>query len=386
MKSVQIVGLILFCISVPAIYAESVPIPAPPYIGATAYILKDVSSGKIISEHNADSQIEPASITKIMTAYVAFEEIAAGRLTLNEMAKISVKAWRNPGVKGWTQGSRMFAEVNSSVTISDLLRGLIIQSGNDAAIALAEHIAGSEEEFVKMMNASAGKLALRNTQYRNSTGWPTAGHYTSARDIALLSQALISDFPEMYGLYSEKSFTFNNISQSNRNSLLWKDESVDGIKTGHTSSAGYCLAASAERDGMRLLAVVMGAPSADTRTKYSQSLLNYGFRFYKTHQLFAANEALKTIRIWQGAEDDVGIGTGGNLFVTIPRGQYNNLRPVLNIRKTINAPVNRGDEVGVIDIFLGEKLIMQSSLIALSSIERGNIFQRITDRIVYLLQ
>ena len=386
MKLAQIITIILFNIFFSSALAEQVPIPAAPSIGAKAYILKDVDSGEVISEHHADAQIEPASITKIMTAYVVFEELATGRLSLDETAEISVKAWRNPGVSGWIKGSRMFAEVESKVSIADLLRGLIVQSGNDAAIALAEHVAGSEDAFVKLMNDAADSLGLQNTHYKNTTGWPVSGHYTSARDVALLSQALITNFPEMYGLYSEKSFTYNNISQSNRNRLLWKDESVDGIKTGHTRSAGYCLAASAQRGGMRLIAVVMGASSADRRIKYSQSLLNYGFRFYETHQLFVAGESLKTIRIWQGVEEQLGVGISKDMYVTIPRGQYNSLKPVLNIRKTVNAPVTEGDSIGSVEIFLDQKLIQQRSLHALNSIDRGNVFQRIIDKVIYLLQ
>ncbi len=376
-----LIGLTTFSLS-----AEPVPIPAPPAVGAKAYILKDFNSNKVIAEHNANSRIEPASITKIMTAYVVFQEIAIGRLSLDDTANISVKAWHNPGVSGWTKGSRMFAEVDSEVEVTDLLRGLIIQSGNDAAIALAERVAGSEKAFIELMNVTAQKLNLTNTQYKNATGWPTPGHYTSARDVALLSRALIKDFPDLYSLYSEKSFTYNNIAQSNRNTLLWKDETVDGIKTGYTSSAGYCLAASAERSGMRLISVVMGAPSTSARIKYSQGLLSYGFRYFQTHQLFSGSKALKKVRVWKGGEDFLGVGTVKDLYITIPRGQYNNLKPVMNIRKIINAPVKKGEMVGTVDIFLDEQIIKQKTLVALNSIERGNIFQRIADQITFLLQ
>jgi D-alanyl-D-alanine carboxypeptidase (penicillin-binding protein 5/6) len=362
------------------------PIPAPPALGARSYILQDFHSGKVLVEHNADERIEPASITKIMTAYVIFNEIESGRLSVEDKAVISVKAWRNPGVEGWINGSRMFAEVNSRVAVEDLLRGLIIQSGNDAAVALAEHIAGSEEAFAQMMNDAATALGLENTHYLNSTGWPVEGHYTSARDIARLSRALIRRFPERYKFYSEKGYTYNGITQANRNSLLWKDDSVDGIKTGYTESAGYCLAASAERDGMRLLSVVMGASGSDTRIKHSQSLLNYGFRFYETHSLFDGGAALQDVRIWKGKEDFLKLGVSDDVFVTIPRGQYRNLKPVLNVRKSIDAPVKQGEEVGRLNVFLNDQLIHDEALIALHTIERGNIFQQLKDQIIYLFQ
>jgi D-alanyl-D-alanine carboxypeptidase (penicillin-binding protein 5/6) len=366
--------------------AAAVPIPAPPALGARSYILLDFHSGKVLVEHNADQRIEPASITKIMTAYVIFNEIQSGRLSVEDKALISVKAWRNPGVKGWISGSRMFAEVNSRVAVADLLRGLIIQSGNDAAIALAEHIAGSEEAFVQLMNDAAISLGLKNTHYLNTTGWPVEGHYTSARDIAMLSRALIRKFPDMYQLYSEKRFTYNDISQANRNALLWKDESVDGIKTGHTETAGYCLAASAERNGMRLISIIMGAPGSDARIKYSQSLLNYGFRFYETHHLFAGGAPLKEVRIWKGDEDYLSLGMLEDAYITIPRGQYQHLKPVLNVRKTIDAPVVKGEEVGRLNVFHDEQLIMDEPLVALNSIDKGNIFQQFADRIIYLFQ
>ncbi|MBN1378285.1 MAG: D-alanyl-D-alanine carboxypeptidase [Gammaproteobacteria bacterium] len=366
--------------------ANTIPVPAPPALGAKAYILQDFHSGKVIVEHNADDRIEPASITKIMTAYVVFDEIQSGRLSLHDKATISVKAWRNPGVQGWTQSSRMFAEVNSKVAVSDLLRGLIIQSGNDAAIALAEHIAGSEQAFVQLMNDAATRLELKNTHYLNVTGWPMEGHYTSAHDIASLSRALIREFPEYYQLYSEKRFTYNNISQANRNAMLWKDESVDGIKTGHTEAAGYCLAASAERNGMRLISVVMGAPGSDARVKYSQSLLNYGFRFYETHHLFDGGVSLKEVRVWKGDENYLNLGVLEDLYITIPRGQYNFLKSILNIRKVIDAPVKKGDEVGQIEILLNDQPVREEPLVALNSIERGNFFQQLADQIVYLFR
>lgn len=360
--------------------------PAPPELAASAYILQDFHSGEIIAEKNADMRIEPASITKIMTAYVVFDAIRSGKLSLDDKALISEKAWRNPEFPGWFQGSRMFAEVNTKASIADLLRGLIIQSGNDAAVALAEHIGGTEAAFVDIMNAYAKKLGLSNTHYRNSTGWPVEGHYTTARDIATLTRALIGNFPELYKLFSEKRFTYNNISQSNRNTLLWKDDSVDGVKTGHTESAGYCLVSSAEHDGMRLVGVMMGTPDSDARVKYSQSLLNYGFGFFETDKLYAANDGLKDVRVWEGGADSVKVGLAKDLYVTIPRGEYDNLKSTVNIKRSIFAPVAQNEAVGQLVVELNGETIHEAPLIALSAVARGNIFQRVIDHIAYMFE
>lgn len=371
---------------VPATRAGSVPVPAPPELAASAYILQDFHSGEIIAEKNADMRIEPASITKIMTAYVVFDAIRSGKLSLDDKALISEKAWRNPEFPGWSQGSRMFADVNTQVSIANLLRGLIIQSGNDASVALAEHIGGTEAAFVDIMNAYAKKLGLDNTHYRNSTGWPVEGHYTTAHDIATLSRALIRDFPELYKLFSEKRFTYNNISQSNRNTLLWKDDSVDGVKTGHTESAGYCLVSSAERDGMRLVGVVMGTPDEDARIKYSQSLLNYGFGFFETDKLYAANDGLKDVRVWKGAAESVKVGLAHDLYVTIPRGEYDNLKSTVSIQRSVFAPVAQYEAVGQLVVELNGETIREAPLIALDAVERGNLFQRVIDHIAYMLE
>lgn len=362
------------------------PVPAPPELAASAYILQDFYSGEIIAEKNADMRVEPASITKIMTAYVVFDAIRSGRLSLDDQALISEKAWRNPEFPGWSQGSRMFADVNTKVKIADLLRGLIIQSGNDASVALAEHIGGTEAAFVDIMNAYAERLGLENTHYRNSTGWPVEGHYTTARDIATLSRALIRDFPELYQLFSEKRFTYNNISQSNRNTLLWKDASVDGVKTGHTQSAGYCLVASAERDGMRLVGAVMGTADDDARIKYAQSLLNYGFSFFETDKLFAANDGLKDVRVWKGGAESVKVGLADDLYVTIPRGEYDNLKSTVNIKRSVFAPVEQHEEVGQLVVELNGETIREAPLITLDAVGRGNIVRRVIDHIVYMFE
>lgn len=377
---------LLLLIIPPACPAANAPVPAAPAIVAKAYILLDFNSGSVIAEENADERLEPASVTKIMTAYVVFDAIHHGELAPGEMVRISKKAWRNPGVADWMKGSRMFAEVNSQVSVNDLLHGLVIQSGNDAAIALAEHLYGTEGGFVQKMNATAEKLGMRNTHFQNSTGWPAAEHYSSARDLATLARALIHDFPDMYKLFSEKQFTFNNITQANRNALLWKDDSVDGIKTGGTQSAGYCLAASAERDGMRLISVMLGAESPDARTKYSQQILNYGFRFYETYHLFDGGHALRDARVWKGDADNLQLGIRDDLYVTIPRGDYGNLKSIMNVRKSIFAPINTGEVMGYLDVYLGEKLLRRQDLIALQTVARGNFLQRLVDQIAYLLQ
>lgn len=378
---------VFFICFIPGVRAAgSVPVPAPPELAASAYILQDFYSGEIIAEKNADMRVEPASITKIMTAYVVFDAIRSGRLSLDDQALISEKAWRNPEFPGWSQGSRMFADVNTKVKIADLLRGLIIQSGNDASVALAEHIGGTEAAFVDIMNAYAERLGLENTHYRNSTGWPVEGHYTTARDIATLSRALIRDFPELYQLFSEKRFTYNNISQSNRNTLLWKDASVDGVKTGHTQSAGYCLVASAERDGMRLVGAVMGTADDDARIKYAQSLLNYGFSFFETDKLFAANDGLKDVRVWKGGAESVKVGLADDLYVTIPRGEYDNLKSTVNIKRSVFAPVEQHEEVGQLVVELNGETIREAPLITLDAVGRGNIVRRVIDHIVYMFE
>lgn len=378
---------VFFICFIPGVRAAgSVPVPAPPELAASAYILQDFYSGEIIAEKNADMRVEPASITKIMTAYVVFDAIRSGRLSLDDQALISEKAWRNPEFPGWSQGSRMFADVNTKVRIADLLRGLIIQSGNDASVALAEHIGGTEAAFVDIMNAYAERLGLENTHYRNSTGWPVEGHYTTARDIATLSRALIRDFPELYQLFSEKRFTYNNISQSNRNTLLWKDASVDGVKTGHTQSAGYCLVASAERDGMRLVGAVMGTADDDARIKYAQSLLNYGFSFFETDKLFAANDGLKDVRVWKGGAESVKVGLADDLYVTIPRGEYDNLKSTVNIKRSVFAPVEQHEEVGQLVVELNGETIREAPLITLDAVGRGNIVRRVIDHIVYMFE
>ena len=348
------------------------PMPAAPQIGARSYLMMDFDSGRVLVEHNPDERVEPASITKLMTSYVVFKELAEGNITLEETAAVSERAWR-------TGGSRMFIEPDMQVTVEDLVRGMIIQSGNDACVALAEHIAGSEEAFAGMMNHYAELLGLTQSHFMNSTGLPDPEHYTTAHDVALLSAALIRDFPEYYTWYSEKEFTFNSIRQHNRNTLLWRDPAIDGLKTGHTEAAGYCLAASAKRDGMRLISVVMGSASESSRASDSQTLLNYGFRFYETVQLYQAGQELAKGRVWKGLSDEVALGVEQELFVTIPRGRYEELDAQVEMQPELSAPMEKGAVVGQISVRLGDEMIANRDLITLSAVEEAGFFGRSWD-------
>ncbi len=356
--------------------AEPVPVPAPPQVAAKSYLLVDFDSGKVLAESNADKPVEPASITKLMTAYVVYKELEAGRLSLQDKVTVSEKAWR-------MGGSRMFLKLGSEVSVDELLNGLIIQSGNDASVALAEHIAGTEEAFADVMNQYALKLGMKDTYYRNSTGWPDKDHLTTARDIATLAAALIREFPEHYKRYSQKVYTYNNIKQYNRNKLLWRDKSVDGLKTGHTESAGYCLVSSAKRGDMRLISVVLGTKSEKARASISQSLLNYGFRFFETHKLYAAGEVLSHARVWKGAEESVALGLMQDLSVTIPRGSYKQLQALMDVDARLQAPVAKAEQLGVVRIMLGEDEVKRVPLVALNPVDRGNLLQIARD---YLLQ
>jgi D-alanyl-D-alanine carboxypeptidase (penicillin-binding protein 5/6) len=356
-----------------------IAIPPPPPIAATAYILQDYHTGKIIAENNADARLAPASLTKIMAVYVVFKELSNGHLHLDDNATISEKAWRSPG-------SRMFLELGNQVKVEDLLKGVIIQSGNDASVALAEHVAGDETTFADMMNQHAARLGMTNTHFKNSDGLPMEDHYTSARDLAILTTALIREFPDYYRWFSQKDFTFNKIVQQNRNMLLSRDESVDGVKTGFTDDAGYCLVASALREDMRLISVVMGARSANARANYNQSLLNYGFRFFESHRLYQGKAPLTEPRIWKGASKTIPLGLGEDLYVTIPRRQYNDLKAVITVDKKIIAPVKEGDKLGSVKVNLKNELIADKDLVALKSIDRGNIFQRLYDSVMIMIE
>ncbi|MES9870231.1 MAG: D-alanyl-D-alanine carboxypeptidase family protein [Sedimenticola sp.] len=365
----------LFCTSTLA----AAPVPAPPKIAASGHLLLDFDSGAVLAENNANEQLEPASLTKIMTAYVVLREITEGNIKLDEMVRVSKKAWRAPG-------SRMFIEVGKQISVEQLLKGMIIQSGNDSSIALAEHVAGSEETFAALMNEHAQRLGMLNTNFVNSTGLPDKNHYTTANDIAKVAAATIREFPDYYGWYAVREFTFNDIKQHNRNKLLWRDDSVDGIKTGHTEAAGYCLVASAKRNGMRLISVVMGTKSENARAKESQALLNYGFRFYETHRLYGAGEALTQVRIWKGASEQLRLGLKEDLVVTIPRRQYKNLKPGMTIPPKIMAPMRKGQEVGKVKVMLGDRVVAESPLVALEGVEEGGIWQTVKDSALLMFE
>ena len=372
------VALILFFYSL-VFVAQAVPVPSPPRLAAKSFLLVDFNSGRILAEKNINKKVEPASITKLMTAYVVYKELEAGRLSLDEKITVSKKAWR-------MKGSKMFIEVGKKITVEDLLKGLIIQSGNDATVALAEHIAGSETTFADLMNQYAQQLEMKDTNFVNSTGWPDKNHVTTAADLVKLASAMIREFPEHYKWYKQKEFTYNGIKQYNRNKLLWRDKSVDGFKTGHTESAGYCLVASAKRNDMRLISVVLGTKSEKARGDVSQSLLSYGFRFYESNKLYAAGEALNTARIWKGAAENINLGIEKDLFVTIPRGQYKKLNATIDVNSKIEAPVQKGQQMGVVSVKMAGEEIVSQPLVALQTVEEGSFWQRGRDQILQLFQ
>ncbi len=376
--AVRLSLLLLLWLAGVGAHAEAL-IPSPPKLAAKSYVLMDFNSGRFIVENKPDERMDPASLTKIMTAYVIFSELKNNNIQSDDQVYISEKAWR-------TEGSRMFVEVDKTVPLAELLKGLVIQSGNDASVALAEHVAGSEEAFASLMNKHAKRLGMNNTHFVNATGLPDKEHFTTAHDLALLAQALIRDFPEQYKLNSEKEYRYNGITQYNRNKLLWRDASVDGVKTGHTKAAGYCLVASAKRDGMRLISVVMNTTSEKARATESQKLLKYGFRFFSTHQLYEANKPLTKLPVWKGESDELPLGLTKPLYVTIPRGEYDNLKATMKVDETVVAPVAPGRELGTVNVVLDGKQIAQQPLISLKAVAEGGLFTRIRDSILMFFQ
>ena len=370
---------IVFHLFTASTLAAALPIPKPPATGAKSFIVQDFESGRVLAENNSDESVEPASITKLMTAFVIFNELQAGNIALSDMVTISEKAWRTPG-------SRMFVEVNKQVSVEDLLQGMIVQSGNDATVALAEHIAGSEETFAALMSRHAEEIGMTGSHFVNSTGLPDENHYMTAKDITLLATLLIKKHPEYYHWYSQKEFTFNDITQYNRNKLLWRDENVDGLKTGFTDSAGYCLVTSAKKDGMRLVTVVLGTESANARVDASQALLNYGFRFFETHKLYDAGTKLTTSRIWKGSTETVPLGLDQTLYVTIPRGQYKSLDASMSINDLIMAPVKEGQPLGMVQVKLSDEVVANQPLVSLQTVAEGSFWQRITDEALLYLE
>ena len=352
-------------------------IPAPPTINAKSYLLMDYHSGKILTESNMDERVEPASLTKLMTSYVVMSELKNGGIKESDEVLISKKAWK-------MGGSRMFVEVNKRVPLKELLLGMIVDSGNDATVALAEHTAGSEDSFVTLMNKYAEQLGMKHTHFANSTGWPNPEHYTTASDLAILTRALIKDFPDHYDLYKIKQFTYNHIPQFNRNRLLWLDDRVDGVKTGHTESAGFCLVASAKKDDMRLISVVVGTNSENARESESRKLLNYGFRFYETFKLHAALDPLTQIHVWKGEKQEVPLGLATSLYITTPRGKRNMIKAQMTVDSTIVAPIIKGHEYGHVDVKLGDEVIANRPLIALEDVPEGGFWRRTIDNIKLL--
>jgi len=367
LQSIALMMPLLFSLSVVA--KAPMFIPAPPEIAAKSYVLIDAVTGDIIIEKNADLPLPPASLTKIMTSYVAAHELSIGKLTLQDQVLISIKAWR----KG---GSKMYIREGQHVSFDDLLKGIIIQSGNDASIAVAEHIAGSEDAFAQLMNMHAQTLGMTNTHFANATGWPAEGHLTTAKDLSLLTRELINQFPDHYSLYREKSFTYNNIKQPNRNLLLWRDASVDGVKTGHTEEAGYCLVSSAEREGMRLIAVVMGTNSTEARASESLKLLNYGFRFYHTHTAYYPNQTIHESPIWMGQQESFTLGIDQEIKLTLPRGHEANLTAEVTLDPIIKAPIEQGDALGTLTLTLNNETILEKPLVALESVDKAGLFKR----------
>lgn len=367
-KFVLMLTLALFT----TVAAAQTPIPSAPSIGARSHLLMDFDSGRILSSENVDLELEPASITKLMTSYIVFDWLKTGSLKLEDEVTISEKAWR-------TEGSKMFIEVGKKIRLEDLLKGMIIQSGNDASVALAEHVAGSEETFADLMNQYADRLGMQNTYFRNATGLPADGHVTTASDLAKLATAMIRDHPDYYAWYADKEFTFNGIRQHNRNTLLWRDATVDGMKTGHTEAAGYCLVASAKRGNMRLISVVLGSDSEKTRADESQRLLNYGFRFFETHRLYDAGERIADSKVWQGAAESIDLAIADQLYITIPRGQYERLDAQLNILDPLIAPLEAGQVLGSLRVSLDGEVVAERELIATDSVPEGGFWHRLGD-------
>lgn len=348
--------------------------PTPPLLNAKAYILIDVNSGKVIAEKNSTSKLPPASLTKMMTLYVISSALRNEQIHLSDPVRISQDAWKSGG-------SRMFVKEGQQVSVEDLLKGIIVDSGNDACVAMAEHLGGSERGFIDIMNQQAKNLNMNDSHFTDSTGLPDPNHYTTANDLAILGRALINDFPQYYHWYKQKWFTFNGIRQPNRNRLLWRDSQVDGVKTGHTNEAGFCLVSSAKHDNMRLLAVVMGSPTETARADDSERLLNYGFRFFETHQLYKAGTPISELPLYKGTTNKITVGVSDDQYVTIPSGQYQRLSINTNVPKYLQAPLGKGDKIGELVVQFDNKVISKQPLYALQEAPKGGLFSRLKDSI-----
>jgi D-alanyl-D-alanine carboxypeptidase (penicillin-binding protein 5/6) len=366
----KLLALALLLTALPLFAAPpAISLPPAPDIAARSYILVDLSSGQTLQQRGGDERVEPASLTKLMTAYLTFVALRQGVIAPTQELVVSERAWR-------AEGSRMFIQPKTPVAVNDLIRGMIVQSGNDACITLAEGIAGSEEEFVRRMNLEARRLGMNNTHFMNSTGLPHPQHYTTARDLSLLARAIIRDFPEYYPLYSLKEYKYNNITQANRNRLLWQDPTVDGMKTGHTESAGFCLIASAKRESRRLLSVVLGTTSESMRASESQKLLNYGFQNFDTHHLYQKGLVVATLPVWKGSENILKAGVAQDFYISLPKGQYPRLKASLVSKQPLLAPLAAGQQIGTIRLTLDDKPYAEYPLVALEGVARANFFKR----------
>lgn len=355
----------------PVVNGQPVAInPGAPVLSANGYYLQDVNSGKVLGSQNADVRMAPASLTKLMTLYITFEALQANRIHLTDKVTISQDAWQ-------TGGSRMFVKVGDQVPVSDLIQGIIVDSGNDACTALAEYVGGTQADFVNLMNQQAQLLGMKNTHYVDVTGLPDPNHYSTPHDIAILARAAIVNFPQYYHFFDEKTLTYDNITQPNRNRLLWSDPSVDGLKTGHTDAAGYCLVSSANRNGMRLLSVLLGAPTDADRNQFSESLLNYGYRFFETHKIYSADQTIQNANVLFGKVSKVPIGVTQNVYVTVPTGQYPKVATEVKMVKPLKAPLKQGQAIGTVDVTLNGQSLGVENLVTLQSVDRGGIFTRV---------
>jgi D-alanyl-D-alanine carboxypeptidase (penicillin-binding protein 5/6) len=371
---VRLIALVALFAAVGSVAADVRPLPSPPIIGATSYLVIDSKTGYEIATLEPDKAVAPASLTKLMTAYVVFKALKESQISLDDEVTVSEKAWR-------AEGSRMFIEVGKRVTIRDLLLGMIVPSGTDASIALAEHVAGTESVFAEIMNQYAKALGMHSSNFLNATGLPDDNHFSTARDLSTLARAIISEFPDYYQWYSVREFTFNNITQPNRNNLLWRDDSVDGMKTGHTDAAGYCLVSSAERDGMRIISVVLGTASGKARIDGSQALINYAFRFFETRLLYKAGEEITTTRIWKSAKEYSSLGVLDDLYITVQRGAYDSLESILNIPAVLEAPVAAGQPLAELKVSLNGAEVLAESLRALDDNPSGSFWQKTRDSV-----
>ncbi|MAY70875.1 MAG: serine-type D-Ala-D-Ala carboxypeptidase [Halomonas sp.] len=358
----------------PDVPEPQVMIPAPPQLAAKSWILIDANSGRVLAEHNSDQRLPPASLTKLMTAYLVERELDRGNIQPDDMVPISEKAWR-------TGGSKMFVEVGTRVSVEELLHGIVIVSGNDASVAMSEYLAGGEDPFADLMNQHATQLGMENTHYENAPGLPSENHYSSARDLMRLARHIILDYPEHYAIYSQKHFTYNGIEQANRNRLLWRDPSVDGLKTGWTEEAGYCLVSSGQRDDMRLISVVMGTSSEEARAQETQKLLSYGFRYYETLKLYDRGAVLNTPRVWEGSTNELKVGVDNGVYMTVPRNRNDELTARLDIDSGLTAPIAAGQRVGTMEVRLGDEVVGERDLVALEAVEQGGLFKRMIDKV-----